>query len=77
MRLSFAGMGGMETGCRGGDYRGDTSPQHFGWEGGRKGKCPPLIAHLVKFLGHIFHLDKLDYCISGDTGVSIHCFPHI
>jgi len=21
----------------------------------------PLIAHLVKFLGHIFHLDKLDY----------------
>ena len=23
---------------------------------------PPLIAHLVKFLGHIFHLDKLDYC---------------
>jgi len=24
-----------------------------------------MIAHLVKFLGHIFHLDKLDYCISG------------
>ena len=33
----------------GGDYRGDrgdTSPQHFGW-GGRKGKCPPLIAHFT------------------------------
>ena len=39
-----------------------------------KSKCPPLIAYLVKFLGHIFYLDKLDYCISG---VSMHCFPHI
>ena len=38
-------------------------------------KCPPpLIAYLVKFSGHIFYLDKLDYCISG---VSMHCFPHI
>jgi len=51
---------------------GGHVPQHFGW--GRKGKCPPLIAYLVKFLGHIFHLDKLDYCISR---VSMHCFPHV
>ena len=29
--------------------RGDTSPNIL--VGGRKGKCPPLIAHLVKFLG--------------------------
>jgi len=37
---------------RGGDYGGDggTRPPTF-WLGGRKGKCPPLIAHLVKFLG--------------------------
>jgi len=56
--------------------RGDTSPQHFGW-GDAKVNVPPLIAHLVKLLGHIFHLDKLDYCISGVTGVSMHCFPHI
>jgi len=55
---------------------GGTRPPTF-WLGGRKGKCPPLIAHLVKFLGHFFHLDKLDYCISGVTGVSMHCFPHI
>ena len=37
-------------------------------------KCFPLIAYLVKFLGHIFYLDKLDYCISG---VSMHCFPQV
>jgi len=41
-------------GLRGGDYRGTgghTRPPTF-WLGGRKGKCPPpLIAHLVKFLG--------------------------
>jgi len=40
---------------QGGDYRGDGGtrppPKKF-WLGGRKGKCPPLIAHLVKFLGH-------------------------
>ena len=54
---------------------GDTSPNIL--VEGRKGKCPPLIAHLVKFLGHIFHLDKLDYCIGGVNGVSMHCFPHI
>ena len=55
---------------RGGDYRGDgrTRPPNI-LVGGRKGKCPPLIAHLVKFLGHIFHLDKLDYCISGVTAL--------
>ena len=47
---------------------GGHVPQHFGW-GDAKVKSPPLIAHLVKFLGHIFHLDKLDYCISGVTGV--------
>ena len=67
----------MVIGNKGGDYRGDgkdTSPQHFGW-GDAKVNVPPLIAHLVKFLGHIFHLDKLDYCISGVTGVSMHCFP--
>jgi len=52
---------------------GDTSPQHFGW-GDAKVNVPPLIAHLVKFLGHIFHSDKLDYCICGVTGVSMHCF---
>ena len=34
---------------------GGHVPQHFGW-GGRKGKCPPLIAHLVKFLGHIISI---------------------
>jgi len=45
--------------------------------GDAKVNVPPLIAHLVKFLGHIFHLDKLDYCIIGVTGVSMHCFPHI
>jgi len=54
------------TETRGGDYRGDA-----------KVNVPPLIAHLVNFLGHIFHLDKLDYCISGVTGVYMHCFPHI
>jgi len=30
------------------------------WLGDAKVNVPPLIAHLVKFLGHIFHLDKLD-----------------
>jgi len=34
----------------------------------------PLVAHLKICLGHIFHLDKLDYCISGVTGVSMYCF---
>jgi len=36
---------------RGGDYRrdGGTRPPTF-WLWGRKGKCPPLIAHLVKTL---------------------------
>ena len=52
--------------------RRDTSPPTF-WLGDAKVNVPPLIAHLVKFLGHIFHLDKLDYCISGVTGVSMHC----
>jgi len=52
---------------------GEHAPQHCGW-GDAKVNVPPLIAHLVKFLGHIFHLDKLDYCISG---VSVHCFPNI
>ena len=47
---------------------GDTSPSILVW-GDAKVNVPPLIAHLVKFLGHIFHLDKLDYCISGVTGV--------
>ena len=51
-----------------------TSPQHFGWGDAKVNVLPPLIAHLVKFLGHIFHSDILDYCISG---VSMHCFPHI
>ena len=60
---------------RGGDYRGDTSPQHFGWGDAKVNVPPPLIAHFVKFLGHIFHLDKLDYCISGVTGVSMQLFP--
>jgi len=61
--------------CRGGDYRGTGghAPQHCGW-GDAKVNVPLLIAHLVKFLGHIFHLDKLDYCISG---VLVHCFPNI
>ena len=44
------------------------------WLGDTKVNVSPLIAHLVKLLGHIFHLDKLDYCISG---VSMHCFPHM
>ena len=56
---------------------GGHVPQHFGWGDAKVNVPPPLIAHLVKFLGHIFHLDKLDYCISGVTGVSMHCFPHI
>ena len=29
--------------------------------GGRKGKCPPLIAHLVKFLGHILFIKGVLY----------------
>ena len=59
--------------------RGDTSPPTSWLGGDAKVNVPPLIAHLVKFLGHrpIFHLDKLDYCISGVNGVSMHCFPHI
>jgi len=48
---------------------GGHVPQHFGW-GDAKVSVPPLIAHLVTFLGHIFHLDKLHYCISG---VPMHC----
>ena len=42
----------------GGDYRGDggTRPQHFGW--GRKGNCPPLIAHLAKLLGQNAYLSE-------------------
>ena len=40
MRLSFAGMGGMETGCRGGDYRKDTSPNILVGEGGAKVSDP-------------------------------------
>ena len=50
----------LKVQTRGGDYRGDGGhvPPTF-WLGVRgKGKCPPLIAHLVKFLGHIFHLDN-------------------
>ena len=45
--------------ARGGDYRGDggTRPPKF-WLGDAKVNVPPLIAHLVKFLGHIFHLDN-------------------
>jgi len=35
---------------RGGDYRGDTFPPTF-WLGDAKVNVPPLIAHLVKFLG--------------------------
>jgi len=35
---------------------GHVPPQHFGW-GDAKVYVSPLIAHLVKFLGHIFHLD--------------------
>jgi len=64
---------------RGSDYRGDGGGNVLPtfWLGDAKVNVPPLIAHLVKFLGHIYHLDKLDYCISGVTGVSMHCFPHI
>ena len=51
-----------------------TRPPTF-WLGDAKVNALPLIAHLVEFLGHIFHLDKLDYCISGVTGVLMHCFP--
>ena len=43
------------TEAKGGDYKGDgedTSPQHFGAGGAKVSVPPPLIAHLVKFLGH-------------------------
>ena len=56
--------------------RGDTSPQHFDL-GDAKVNVPPTDCPFRKILGHIFHLDTLDYCISGVTGVSMHCFPHI
>jgi len=73
--ISLHWLRAQERLSRGGDYRGDRGTRLPNiLVGGRKGKCPPLIALLVKFLGHIFHLDKLDYCISG---VSMHCFPHI
>jgi len=49
--------------ARGGDYRGTGGhvPQHFGWGDAKVNVPPSLIAHLVKFLGHIFHLDKISF----------------
>jgi len=55
---------------------GTRPPQHFGW-GDAKVNVPPLIAHLVKFLGHIFHFDKLDYCISVVTYIIPKCLYYI
>ena len=39
----------LRAATTGGDYRGDTSPQHFGW-GERKGKCPPTDCQFSKIV---------------------------
>ena len=64
--------------CQGQRLQGDGGtrpPQHFGW-GDAKVNVPPTDCPFSKIF-RTFHLDKLDYCISGVTGVSMHCFPHI
>ena len=60
-KLGSADQRGSATGSHGGREMIPKSSNCLHGFNNLRPMIPPLIAHLVKFLGHIFHLDKLDY----------------